>query len=211
MSALDTLGTKPFTIHVAILAGGKSSRMGCDKRFLDINGESILDRAIRISETWQGRSSGRVFLSGSIEGYSCLKDRISGMGPLGGLDSVIQEIRKNPVSENTWLLLLPVDMPNLCHSLFDELASDLRSAASEISPFGAIRYLGFELPCLFRLAPKLDEAVKESLREEAARLRSVRGLLAALRVKEISLTPELAGCMENVNTPDDYARVRRAI
>ena len=36
------------TIHAIILAGGRSSRMGFDKARLEINGETLLDRLVRL-------------------------------------------------------------------------------------------------------------------------------------------------------------------
>jgi molybdopterin-guanine dinucleotide biosynthesis protein A len=64
---------KPHTIGV-LLAGGKSSRMGENKAFLELQGEKFIDRMIRILlET----GVDDVFVSGDFGKYQCIPDKIS--------------------------------------------------------------------------------------------------------------------------------------
>lgn len=197
-----------LNFHVAILAGGRSSRMGSDKRFIELGGESILDRAIRIARSW-GPASGRVMLCGAVEGYSCLRDQIPGQGPLGGLFSAVLELRKSAFRDGAWLVLMPVDMPKISHCLLDVLIQPVVIASVEQrEQIEGMRFEGFELPCLFKVTPRLEEVLLKVLSEASPSDRSIRKLLDQLHSQSVALAPDDADCMANVNTPEDLVRVR---
>jgi len=91
-----------------ILAGGKSSRMGRDKAFLEMDGQTLLARQI---ETVCAAGATEVFLSGRAEvdysasGLPVLLDRFSDAGPLAGIHAALAAARQ-PL-----LLVLAVDLP----------------------------------------------------------------------------------------------------
>jgi len=206
-----TCSMSALNLHVVILAGGRSSRMGCDKRFLELGGESILDRAIRIARSWIP-CSGQVLLSGDVEGYSCVKDLISGQGPLGGLYTAILELKKSGSGEETWALLMPVDMPRIDHLLLDTLVQPLVMASAEQrTQMEAIRFEGYELPCLFKVTARLEKFLLEFLNEVSPSARSIRNLFERLNLQYVTLKSESLDCMANVNTPDDLLRVREKL
>jgi len=95
-----------------ILAGGRSSRMGADKAFLDIGGETILAHVVRrlapqVSE---------ITLNAPAEfpnplGLRLLPDRIGGqIGPLAGVFSGLRDMRARGPGA-THLLTVPSDSP----------------------------------------------------------------------------------------------------
>src|SRR3990170_1006200 len=95
-------------IAVAIFAGGQSQRMGQDKAQLEINGETLLERAAKNALA----VASRVYVIGrtmpeswSLSEVQFLLDETPHQGPLGGLQTVLKE-------ENE-VLALACDMPKL--------------------------------------------------------------------------------------------------
>src|SRR5206468_12665848 len=77
-----------MNFSAVILAGGKSVRMGCDKSFVELAGQTLLARQVQLV-----RAAGaiEVFISGrtgaDYSTYVCrvLVDKFQGAGPLAGL------------------------------------------------------------------------------------------------------------------------------
>jgi len=76
-------------ITAVILSGGKSSRMGTDKSLLKISGNSLLDRAIAISQKYFANIiiSGNEIELNRIYSLKLTKDIYSGLGPISGIHS----------------------------------------------------------------------------------------------------------------------------
>lgn len=88
-----------------LLAGGKSSRMGADKAFLDFGGQTLLDRALGA----MGGVCDRVAIVGDparfVKYESVVADIFSGCGPLAGIHAALVH------SSAELNLMLAVDMP----------------------------------------------------------------------------------------------------
>jgi molybdenum cofactor guanylyltransferase len=88
-----------------LLAGGKSSRMGVDKAFINFGGQTLLDRALKTL----GMACGTVAVVGDaakFEKYGpVLSDIFPGCGPLAGIHAALAQSRAD------LNLMLPVDMP----------------------------------------------------------------------------------------------------
>ena len=93
-----------------LIAGGKSSRMGADKAFLDFGGQTLLDRALGV----MGAVCGRVVIVGdpgrfakykSLQYESVVSDIFPGCGPLAGIHAALVH------SSAELNLMLAVDMP----------------------------------------------------------------------------------------------------
>ena len=98
---------------LAILAGGKSTRMGQDKVFLGIGEESFLERIFRnavfvfdkiIISTDSEEHAG---LIGNLDlkDVAIVTDHYRDCGPMGGLLSVMDEITEDRFA------VIPVDVP----------------------------------------------------------------------------------------------------
>ena len=93
-----------------ILAGGTSSRMGRDKAWLEIDGQSLLSRQIQLL---QKAGAQEVFISGragtDYSRFPCrvLHDELVDVGPLSGIERALTEMT-TPL-----LLVLAVDMPRM--------------------------------------------------------------------------------------------------
>ena len=109
-----------MSFSAVILAGGKSSRMGRDKAWLEVGGQTLLARQIGIV-----REAGalEIFISGRADvdyssfGCRVLKDKFQNAGPLAGI------VRALDASTSQLLLVLAVDMPNMSVSFLQSLAT----------------------------------------------------------------------------------------
>ncbi|WP_085298937.1 molybdenum cofactor guanylyltransferase [Cognaticolwellia mytili] len=82
-----------------VLAGGKSSRMGQYKAHLQRNQQDMLSYSKTLLKD---AGSSQVVVSGDVHGIA---DIVSNMGPLGGIQSIINQFKPKA------LLILPVDLP----------------------------------------------------------------------------------------------------
>ncbi len=87
-----------------ILAGGKSTRMGRDKAFLELGGRTLLARALEI-----GKAVGEVKIVGDPVKFSAsgpvIDDVYRERGPLGAIHAALA------ASRTEWNFMLAVDMP----------------------------------------------------------------------------------------------------
>src|ERR1700704_3068714 len=90
-----------------VLAGGKSSRMGQDKAFLQLGGRTLLDRALDLAKN----AVDGVFIVGSAEKFASLgpvvEDIYPGHGPLGGIHAALTR------TSTDLNLIIAVDLPFL--------------------------------------------------------------------------------------------------
>jgi molybdopterin-guanine dinucleotide biosynthesis protein A len=110
-----------------ILAGGKSSRMGRDKAMLELEGKTLLARAVEtlrsVKELQLPDGSVEVTICGEreeLEGADrAIVDRYPSCGPLGGIEAALNDLATR---ENTdWAFFIPVDMPLLSGALIGQL------------------------------------------------------------------------------------------
>lgn len=174
------------TIGGIVLAGGLSSRMGQDKALLSWDGETLLERSIRLL-----RESGAapIRVSGPYAMFDGIPDRVERCGPLGGLYSVLSTL------EDGWAWVLPVDMPRLevgdLHRLRDAM---LVSCA---------RFIGQPLPMLLNVDPNCRTLVAR-LVQQGSGPRSLWRLQQELGVHEVPIAAEAFARMVNCNTPGQW-------
>jgi molybdopterin-guanine dinucleotide biosynthesis protein A len=126
-------------LSAVILAGGKSSRMGRDKAFLEIGGRTLLARQI---QTVREAGAGEVFISGragvnySEPGCRVLTDQFSRIGPLVGIHAALA------VATASRLLVLAVDLVEMDAAFLRELTQAgicvIPRVAGEIEPLAAV-------------------------------------------------------------------------
>lgn len=108
-----------MNFSAVILAGGKSSRMGCDKAFLEIGGQTLLARQIQLV---RAAGAAEVFISGRAGvdypafGGRVLTDHFPDAGPLAGIESALDAMAA-PL-----LLVLAVDLPDMSADFLRKLA-----------------------------------------------------------------------------------------
>ena len=191
--------------HAAfLLAGGKSSRMGANKAFLDFRGQTLLDRALAALRA----ACGNVTIVGDPETFACygpvVADVFAGCGPLAGIHSALLH------SSAELNLMLAVDMPFVSSELLRFLMHTAEAAAKDASKESSALVIvprtsrGLQPLCAVYLRdclPIAEQALK-------AKRYKIDATFATLRLRIID-EPELAaaGFSEksffNVNTPED--------
>ncbi|MEO0997817.1 MAG: molybdenum cofactor guanylyltransferase [Pseudomonadota bacterium] len=176
-----------------VLAGGHSSRMGCDKAALAINGESQLARTVRLAAAEVDRVQVSVRADQADDplraGYDCLVDAPESAGPMAGILTALK------ASAEPWLVLacdLPaLDATTLRH-LLDNVAPDAPATAY------ASERDGLPEPLCAVWMPAALGPLAEAL---AAGRRCPRKLLIETGAPLLQLP--VAGALTNVNTPAD--------
>src|ERR1700722_7373769 len=122
-------------VTIAILAGGKSTRMGSDKAFLEFEGRTLLARSLELARTL----SPNVLIGGSRDKFApfatVVEDEFPNCGPLGGIHAVLR------ASHTNLNLILAVDMPSIPRALLQLLIAEALGA-----------------PGLMAVVPRWDEA-----------------------------------------------------
>lgn len=182
----------------AILAGGRAARFGGrDKSALVIDGRSILDR--QIAELL--RVTDDVLVVGAEMGaatrplFRLIPDRVSGCGPLGGLDAALAAARDDVVA------IVACDMPFVTAAFLNHLL-DLARGADAVVPRTERGYH----PLCAAYTRACHPAVARRL---ADRRLKMTGLLEDVRVRELTAGEIDAfgdhhRLLANVNTPADY-------
>jgi len=105
-----------------ILAGGKSTRMGADKAFVEYDGRALLARALTLARS----ITSDVRIVGSREKFApfapVVEDIFRDCGPLGGIHAALQS------SSSEFNLMLAVDTPFVSWAFLQYLISQARGA-----------------------------------------------------------------------------------
>ncbi len=184
-----------------VLAGGKSSRMGADKAFLRIGGETLLDRALTV----MGEVSERVTVVGDPAKFAeygrtehgpVVADIFFGCGPLGGIHAALLD------STADMNLMLAVDMPFVSR----ELLAFLFAAAEGSEAMIAVPRVGKGLQPLCAVYRRDFSAVAEqALRGGNYKIDAAFSGMQVRVIEEAELAAAgfSAQSFFNVNTPQD--------
>lgn len=190
-------------VGAVILAGGKASRMGgCGKDGLELGGQTFLERlAAQLAEYRELLLSvdrpGRLLLAGA----TTVADEKPDCGPMGGLAAALR------ACGSPALLAVAVDMPLFQAGLGRYLQAFLHDGCDAVV---AVDRQGRTHPLcgIYR-----DSCLPVFERRLAAGDYRLQGALADLRVRraplEHSAYPDAA--VANINTPEEYAALRRSV
>ncbi|MDR2736062.1 MAG: molybdopterin-guanine dinucleotide biosynthesis protein MobB, partial [Gracilibacteraceae bacterium] len=187
-------------LGAVILAGGKSSRMGKDKALLRLDNETFLQRVQK-----QLTAFDEVLLSVSREtqypqsGMAQIVDQYAEIGPMGGLYSALT------ACSSARLLAVTCDMPfftdDLAEYMYGYVADGydafvVVTREDRLQPLCAI-YSKSAAPILKKQIDKKNYRIIDAL--------------AFLRVKRIPLAHSVYAddTVQNINTPEEYADLRR--
>ena len=185
---------------VVILAGGQSRRMGRDKLRLTLEGETLLERALRR----YGEVFPRVLVSVAGPekfpelGQKRVFDRFPGAGPLAGLHAGL-------LSAGEDVFLTGADMPFSSPEKALELASLCGEAEACVLTDEEGRWeplFGYYRPSVL---PKAEELLRSGRRSMGALLGAVE--LREVRLAELGEEPD-SPLARNVNVPEDYEKLR---
>lgn len=118
---------KMKSIAAFILAGGRSSRMGADKAFLELAGKSLILRAIATAR----ESAPDVKIVGDPRKFAAfgpvIEDVYRDRGPLGGIHAALTN------SEAEWNLILAVDLPFVPEQFLKHLLARAESSGATVT------------------------------------------------------------------------------
>jgi molybdopterin-guanine dinucleotide biosynthesis protein A len=192
-----------MNFSAVILAGGKSSRMGRDKAFLEINGQPLLVRQISLA---QEAGASQIIISGragtDYSAFNCqvLVDQSPDLGPLSGIDAALQTVT-DPL-----LLVLAVDMPYLTADFLKKLRTHCSRGAGAVPSSDEI------IEPLAAFYPKSAAGLIPQLRANSLQPASPGGKdFAKLCVKAglvhlLPLLPGETGLFKSLNSPADLRR-----
>lgn len=183
-------------ITAYILAGGKSQRMGADKGFLEINGQSFVANILAAVTPVVGN----IVVVSSDERYDALgvtriSDIISNKGPLGGLYTAL----KNSTTKRN--LILSVDVPMIS----SELLQWLVDAHSDVYQMTQVQVNEKPSP----LVAVYDRSVRILLPELlAGNQLKLRRFVDELTHQTLSVPEKWSAQLQNINTPEEYKNLK---
>lgn len=195
-------------VTAAVLAGGRSMRMGVDKTLLPVDGESLLARVV---EAVGSVCEHTVVVTNRPEALAdaglprdvpVLVDEVAYQGPLGGLVTALKD------APDEWVLAVAADMPWLQPGLVRALweARDGAQAVVPVTEKGLEPLLAlYHRDCL-PVARKVLASGRRRLVAMFADLKVVEVPVEALRGAD----PDLVSLF-NVNTPEDLIEARENV
>jgi molybdopterin-guanine dinucleotide biosynthesis protein A len=185
-----------------ILAGGKSTRMGSDKAFLELSGRPLLVHAIVIARS--------VVEFVKVVGAPAKFDRFGPVipdiycdhGPLAGIHAALAS------TETAWNLILAVDQPFLTPAFLRYLISVARSSEATVTVPRTGEYL-HPLCAIYRkqFGALAEEALKAGRNKIDELFPDVS--LRVIDEAELSRAQFSTVIFRNVNTPEDWDEVRK--
>lgn len=171
-----------------VLAGGRSSRMGTNKALLEINGETLLNRAMQLLDRVGCR---QVLISGDYYGYRCVLDQEK-LGPLSGIAAGLSACQTEK------MLILPVDMPYITSEIL-QLLLHFKFNGNGVS------YADAQFPLLLMNNVVNREILAGLLSPDTpAHQRSMTAFYRHAQITELSIAPNLRHCFNNTNTPEEW-------
>lgn len=192
-----------------VLAGGKSSRMQKNKAFLEIEGETFLERAVKtLKEACEDRvkivlnQSQTDLIAELPDNVSAIFDVYENCGAPGAIHAALKDCRTK------YAVILAVDLPFVTSRMITKMAEINglsnkflavvpRLAEGEIQPLCAVYHARFALRTLEQL---LNENKSASVRDFLD--------LMSTRYVDQSKISENEDEFFNVNYPADYQKIR---
>lgn len=183
-------------VSLAILAGGKSSRLGgIDKALITVDGIPLISR---IYNTFRAEVSEVIVISNSNRTYPVdapiFPDKILNCGPLGGIHSALTN------AASSLVLIVSVDMPFASKDIFQQLLNIYQQSNAEV----VVPKHGDFLEPLFGLYSKtLVSRINSILSDKQGH--PITELLSQSNTQYLELTDDFQTRMwfYNINTPDD--------
>jgi molybdenum cofactor guanylyltransferase len=190
--------------HLAafVLAGGKSSRMGTDKAFLEYRGRTLLLNALTLA----GSVSSEPRIVGSREKFGhygpVVEDIFSSQGPLGGIHAALR------ASHADLNLVIAVDMPLLSQPFLQYLIDRARNSTATVT---VPRTDGRWHPLCAVYRPAFVTLAEKALQIRRNKIDPLFEMVQTLTVEEQELTgagfsPSL---FLNLNTPQELLKLAK--
>jgi len=204
---MDPSLTERLPVTAAVLAGGRSMRMGVDKTLLPVDGETLLARVVEaVSQVCAHtvvvtNRPEQIAEAGLPDDTPVFVDETPNQGPLGGLVTALRE------APDDWVLAIAADVPYLEPEIIRALweARDGARVVVPVTEKGLEPLLAlYHRDCL-PVARRVLASGRRRLVAIFAEVPVVEVPLEALRTADPSMRSFL-----NVNTPEDLSDIREA-
>ena len=178
-------------VSAAVLAGGYSTRMGCDKALLKCGDKSFLE--VHVSRL-KALGIGEILLSGTphrIPGSRNVEDYYPHRGPLSGVHTCMRQAAFSS------LLVISVDVPLIPRDALHRLVIDHEGGITALKHSGRIEPLIAVYDC------NLAEAAERILKSDHHAIRQLFDIVPVRHSLYQGDERLLSGC----NTPEEYAQV----
>jgi molybdenum cofactor guanylyltransferase len=186
-----------FGVTAFILAGGKSSRMGADKAFLQLGDETLLARALKLA----GAVAGDVRIVGDARNFSgfgrVVEDVYRDRGPLGGIHAALS----SSVTELS--LMLAVDLPFVGPKFLEYVLLRARESGATVT----VPHTNSGLqPLCAAYRGGFAAVAEQSLREGKNKIDSLfaRVETCVIEEKELVRAGFSVEMFRNLNTPEEF-------
>ncbi len=190
-----------FEITTFVLAGGKSTRMGSDKAFLELGGRTLLARTLDLAASIDSP----VMIVGERTKFArfglVVQDLYHEHGPLGGIQAALA------TTATELNLMLAVDLPFLRPEFLRYLISRARESSAIVT---VPRALGGLQPLCAVYRKGFLEPADRSLRAEKNKIDALFAEVETRAIDQNELRNAGFGeeMFRNVNTPDDWERAQ---
>jgi molybdenum cofactor guanylyltransferase len=188
-----------------VLAGGKSTRMGIDKAFLEFEGCTLLDRALDLAQSVASRVSivgSRQKFEGNVKDPSAHVDQIvedvfPHCGPLGGIHAALRS------SQTDLNLMLAVDLPLIPSAFLQFLIAEARKSPEALAVFAQAGGQKQNLCAIYRRG--FADAAEKALRAGQNRIDALFTTVPVHMIGEEQLHAAgfSSSIFRNLNTPAD--------
>jgi molybdopterin-guanine dinucleotide biosynthesis protein A len=189
------------SIEGFILVGGASRRMGSDKAMLTLNGQSFVERiAGELSQITMSISVVGDTAATAQSNLPRVPDIYRDWGALGGVHAALSACAAE------WALIVACDFPFATNQLFRRMAG-LQQDFDAVAPIQNDQ-IPQPLCAFYRIEgclPLADQMIKSGERKPVALLQSVRTRWVPF--DELSDLQGAEHFFDNINTPEDYARI----
>jgi molybdopterin-guanine dinucleotide biosynthesis protein A len=190
-------------VNAFVLAGGHSRRMGADKALIELDGQSLLQRALAVA----GAVANGVWIVGSKEKFatfgSVIEDEFGNQGPLAGIHAAL---RASTLDLN---VILAVDTPFVEGRLVDYLLGQARKGTAVVT---APRAGGRWQPLCAVYRREFAKIAEGALR---AGKNKIGPLFAAVEVRAVEEAELIQHgfsleMFRNLNTPEELSAARKS-
>jgi Molybdopterin-guanine dinucleotide biosynthesis protein A len=189
-----------MNLTAVLFVGGESKRMGRDKAMVEVHGEFLWSRQLRLL---RGLNPDQIVLSCAQKPVWCpdevvaISDNVLAQGPLGGLTTVLAQVK------TSHLLALAIDLPRMNQAVLHELWTRVKPGS------GVVPTIDDSFEPLCAVYPKEAAHVARETFDSGERSmqRVIRRLVQANLVSSWPVPPELVPAFLNANSPDDLTQL----
>lgn len=201
---VDNMGTKYLDVSAILVAGGKSRRLGQDKRFIEIGGQALFDRSLATLESLFSEvivvvAEKSQYLN--VRNALLVSDLIRDRGSLGGLYTGLS------YATHPRAFAIACDMPFLNSSIVRYLV-ELDSQADVVMPKLATGLQPLHAVYATSCVPVLEQMARTNrLKIHELVMNSTLAVHLVPEADLVQFDPDLRS-FHNINSPEDLERAR---